>query len=75
MFNFNCPRCGKYFYGEIPLINHKAPIHCPGCDTYFEYDEYIKYLHNEVSGTTLARMNKPITKENMFEIIYIPKKV
>lgn len=73
MFNFTCPQCGKFFYGDITLINLRVPIHCPGCDKYYEYDEYITELQGK-QDTTLARLNKPLTSENMFDIIYIPRK-
>ncbi|NMB40875.1 MAG: hypothetical protein GX996_02950 [Firmicutes bacterium] len=73
MFDFTCPKCGKFFYGDLTLIELKVPIHCPGCDRYFNYDEYIKILAGK-KDVTLARLNKPLTEENMFEIIYIPEK-
>ncbi|HBC94776.1 MAG TPA: hypothetical protein DCZ10_18230, partial [Pelotomaculum sp.] len=73
MFNFNCPRCGKFFYGDNTLIELKAPIHCPGCDKYYQYEEYVKVFEG-TKDTTLARLNKPLTEENMLDIIYIPKK-
>lgn len=73
MFNFTCPGCGKFFYGDITLLELKVPIHCPGCDRYYEHAEYVKIFGGK-KDTTLARLNKPLTEENMFEIIYMPKK-
>ncbi|MHB8916831.1 MAG: hypothetical protein ACYC4H_02315 [Desulfocucumaceae bacterium] len=73
MFNFTCPECGKFFYGDVTLIHLKVPIHCPGCDKYYSYGEYSKAFENK-RDTTLARLSKPITEENMFDIIYIPEK-
>jgi len=72
MFYFTCPKCGKYFYGDITLVKLKLPIHCPGCDKYYSYEEYTGYLSAK-QDTTLARLNKPITEENMFDIIYLPR--
>ena len=73
MFDFTCPQCGKYFYGDLTLIELKVPIHCPGCDRYYRYNEYIGILESK-KDTTLARLNKPLTEDNMFEIIYMPEK-
>lgn len=73
MFNFTCPQCGKFFYGDVTLIDLKVPIHCPGCDKYYYYHEYAKIFDSK-KDITLARLSRPITEENMFEIIYIPGK-
>ncbi len=71
MFNLNCPRCGKFFYGDIALVNLKTPVHCPGCDTYINYEEYSTLLNGE-SGTALAKLGKSLTADNMYEVLYIP---
>lgn len=73
MFDFTCPQCGKFFYGDVTMIDLKVPIHCPGCDRYYFHDEYVKIFEGK-RDTTLARLNRPLTEENMFEIIYIPQK-
>ncbi len=73
MFNFTCPECNRFFYGDVTLVNLKVPIHCPGCDKYYRFEEYSRIFESR-RDTTLARLNKPITGENMFEIIYLPEK-
>jgi len=73
MFNLNCPRCGKFFYGDNAIIQLRTPVHCPKCDAYMPYEEYSKALEGK-AGTTLARLSKPVTKENMYEVLYIPGK-
>jgi hypothetical protein len=73
MFNLNCPRCGKFFYGDRALIQLKTPVHCPKCDGYLPFEEYSPALEGK-SGTALARLNKPLTKENMYEVLYVPGK-
>lgn len=73
LFNFTCPQCGTFFYADVVLIDLKIPIHCPGCDKYYYHNEYEKIFQN-IKDNTLSRLDKPITQENMFEIIYIPKK-
>ena len=72
MFNLNCPRCGKYFYGDIALVQLKTPVHCPQCQEYIPYEEYEPLL-NAGTGGTLARLSRPLTQDNMYDILYIPQ--
>ena len=72
MFNLTCPHCGRAFYGDITMVNLKVPVHCPGCGVYMEYTEYCNLLGGN-NGMALARLKRPLTEENMYEIIYKPE--
>ena len=72
-FNINCPHCGTFFYAEILLKDNELPLHCPGCDIFIEYEEYIRLLPSG-TATAVARINRPLTKETIPEIIYRPAK-
>ena len=72
MFNLTCPHCGRAFYGDITMVNLKVPVHCPGCGVYMEYTEYCSLLGGN-NGMALARLKRPLTEENMYEIIYKPE--
>ncbi len=71
MFNLNCPRCKKYFYGDISMIKLKVPVHCPQCDGIIPFQEYSPCL-NSSDGAALARLREPLTEENMDRVLYIP---
>ena len=73
MFNLICPRCGKSFYGDITMVNLRVPDHCPGCGNYIEYAEYQNALGGD-NGMALARLRRPLTEENMYELVYKPEK-
>ncbi len=73
MFNLNCPRCGKHFYGDITMVNLKTPVHCPKCQAILTWEEYSPAL-SRADGTVLARLRKPLTKDNMDQVLYIPEK-
>ena len=72
MFNLNCPRCGKYFYGDMTMVNLKTPARCPGCQALLPYEEYGPALSGS-DGWALARLRRPLTKANMYEVLYIPE--
>lgn len=71
MFHLNCPRCGKFFYGELLLVDNRLPLHCPGCDAYLPPEEYGPLL-GAGRETALARINKPLNETTIPEIIYRP---
>jgi hypothetical protein len=68
-----CPDCGKQWYCETLLVDNRLPLHCPGCDRYIGHDVYAAQLVSSVSSA-LTRIRKPLTEENIPEIIYMPKK-
>lgn len=72
MFNLTCPHCGKAFYGDVTMVELKTPLHCPGCGAYMDYAEYRAILGSS-NGTALARLKRPLTEENMDEVIYRPR--
>lgn len=68
-----CPYCAKRFYAETILFEHKMPLHCPGCDTYFGYDLYSEQM-GATAASALTRIRKPLNEKTIPEILYIPKK-
>jgi hypothetical protein len=72
MFHINCPHCGKFFYGEMLLIEGGLPLHCPGCDRYLSPQEYAGLLGGG-SDAVLTRIKKPLNESTIPEIIYRPK--
>jgi hypothetical protein len=54
------------------LTDNRFPLHCPGCGKYISYKEYQSQLQPVSSTSVLTRIQKPISKETVGEILYIP---
>lgn len=58
IFNLNCPRCSKEYYGDVSLLSLDVEFHCPFCGSYFKKEEIGDFVGADQKGSAIVQMSR-----------------
>jgi DNA-directed RNA polymerase subunit RPC12/RpoP len=61
IFNLNCPKCSKEYYGDVSLLSLEVELHCPFCGSYFRKQEVKNLITPGRKGSSIVRLNSDKT--------------